>query len=166
MDIKQMIYERTLAEARGFGLQVLEEHSSMDRPWGAYLRFSEDSLPAFYRAYWEDIDVPLPRAGQQLDPKILIVAPGLRLSLQYHHRRREHWRVLDGPVKIVIGKDRDSLKDVIYKAGDVIRLERGEWHRLVGMDGWGRVAEIWEHTDPAQPSGEDDIVRVEDDFGR
>jgi len=50
--------------------------------------------------------------------------------------------------------------------GDVIRLEKGERHRLVGLDGWGVLAEIWQHTDADNPSDEDDIVRVQDDFGR
>ena len=50
--------------------------------------------------------------------------------------------------------------------GEVIRLQKGQRHRLVGLDGWGMIAEIWQHTDPSQPSDEDDIVRVQDDFGR
>ena len=50
--------------------------------------------------------------------------------------------------------------------GDVIQLKQGERHRLVGLDGWGIIAEIWRHTDEAKPSDEEDIVRVQDDFGR
>jgi hypothetical protein len=34
------------------------------------------------------------------------------------------------------------------------------------MDNWGVVAEIWQHTDPAVPSDEDDIIRVQDDYNR
>jgi hypothetical protein len=45
-------------------------------------------------------------------------------------------------------------------------LKQGERHRLIGLDGWGIVAEIWQHTNAQQPSDEDDIVRVQDDFGR
>ena len=52
------------------------------------------------------------------------------------------------------------------ETGEVIRLQQGERHRLVGLDGWGMIAEIWQHTDPQKPSDEDDIVRVQDDFGR
>jgi len=50
--------------------------------------------------------------------------------------------------------------------GNLISLEQGERHRLVGLDDWGVVAEIWMHTDPSNPSDEDDIVRLQDDFGR
>ena len=50
--------------------------------------------------------------------------------------------------------------------GDTIRLKQGERHRLIGVDNWGIIAEIWQHTDAVNPSNEDDIVRVQDDFGR
>jgi hypothetical protein len=53
-----------------------------------------------------------------------------------------------------------------YEPGALIVLKQGERHRLVGLDGWGVIAEIWQHTDASQPSDEDDIVRVQDDFGR
>ena len=49
---------------------------------------------------------------------------------------------------------------------DIIKLEQGERHRLVGLEDWAVLAEIWQHTDLEKPSDEDDIVRVEDDFGR
>ena len=45
-------------------------------------------------------------------------------------------------------------------------LKKGERHRLSGLDSWGIVAEIWQHTDAESPSNEDDIVRLEDDFNR
>lgn len=164
---KALLYTRTQAEARGFQLEIVEEHSSADKPWGAYLRIAESSLPAFYKAYWQGVDVPELREGLRLDPKILIVQPGARLSLQYHHRRGEHWRVLDGPVKIVTGADGATLTEKVAQPGEVVRIPQGQWHRLVGTDGvWGRIAEIWEHTDANAPSGEDDIVRVQDDYGR
>ncbi|MGI8904941.1 MAG: phosphoheptose isomerase [Candidatus Sumerlaeaceae bacterium] len=165
-DQKALLYRRALAEARGFGLDIDESQSSADKPWGAYIRIAESSLPKFYEAYWTGVDVPQPEPGLKLDPKILLVAPGARLSLQYHHRRGEHWRVLDGPVKVVRGPDNSSLEEILATAGEVIRIPQGKWHRLVGMETWGRIAEIWQHTDPASPSGEDDIVRVEDDYGR
>jgi len=37
---------------------------------------------------------------------------------------------------------------------------------LIGLDSWSIVSEIWQDTDPEQPSDEDDIVRLQDDFGR
>jgi hypothetical protein len=52
-----------------------------------------------------------------------------------------------------------------YRSGAQIKLNQGVRHRLVGLDDYGVVAEIWQHTD-AVPSDEEDIIRVQDDFGR
>ena len=52
------------------------------------------------------------------------------------------------------------------KKGESIRLKQSERHRLVGLNDWGVLAEIWQHTDADNPSDEGDIVRVRDDFGR
>ena len=49
--------------------------------------------------------------------------------------------------------------------GDQIKLSQGERHRLVGLADYGVVAEIWQHTDQV-PSNEEDIIRVQDDYGR
>jgi mannose-6-phosphate isomerase-like protein (cupin superfamily) len=166
VELKKWLFERLKAEARGFGIEILEELSSCDRPWGGFLRFSEASFLRFFHAYWQGTEVSGLDKGLRLDPKILLVAPGKRLSLQYHHRRCEHWRVIDGPVKIEIGPDGSSLETFVFDTGEVVQIPCGAWHRLTGLHGWGRIAEIWQSTDPENPSDEDDIVRVEDDFGR
>ena len=160
------MFRRSICEARGFGMEVDEPLSDCTRPWGAFIRIKESSFDAFARAYWDGIEIPNPTARMKLDPKILIVAPGKRLSLQYHHRRQEHWRVMDGPVKIVMGPDGSRLEEKTYQPGDVLRIPCGAWHRLVGCDCWGRIAEIWHHEDPTNPSDESDIERPQDDFGR
>jgi hypothetical protein len=54
----------------------------------------------------------------------------------------------------------------VYNEGDQIVLQQGERHRLIGLDDYCVVAEIWQHTDANHPSDEDDIIRVQDDFGR
>jgi mannose-6-phosphate isomerase-like protein (cupin superfamily) len=88
------------------------------------------------------------------------------LSWQYHHRRSEVWRVIEGEVGIV-RSDTDKENELeIFKVGDVITLKKGERHRLVGLSDWGKVAEIWQHTESDNPSDEEDIVRLQDDFGR
>lgn len=164
---KAFLYRRLMAEAQGFGLEVDEELSAPDRPWGSYIRLTEASLPRFINAYWYDLTDELDSSGDhRLDPKILLVAPGSRLSLQYHHRRREMWRILAGPVKIVLGPDGTSLHEAIYHTGETIEIPCGYWHRITGLSGWSVLAEIWDHTDVNNPSNEEDIVRVEDDFRR
>ena len=53
----------------------------------------------------------------------------------------------------------------VYYAGSQLKLNQGVRHRLVGLDDYAVVAEIWQHTDKV-PSDEEDIIRVQDDFGR
>jgi hypothetical protein len=55
---------------------------------------------------------------------------------------------------------------VVYQVGETIKLAQGERHRLIGLDTQAIIAEIWQHTDANHPSDEDDIIRVQDDFGR
>jgi mannose-6-phosphate isomerase len=73
--------------------------------------------------------------------------------------------VYKGEVGIVQSDDNIEGKLVRFKEGDQVRLAQGERHRLIGLEDYGIVAEIWQHTDTV-PSNEDDIVRVQDDFSR
>ena len=69
------------------------------------------------------------------------------MSWQYHHRRSELWKVIGGEVG-VIQSGNDEEKDIqIKKINDIITLKQGERHRLIGLETWGIVAEIWQHTD-------------------
>lgn len=161
--IRDLMLRRMRAEAAGFGLEIAEVDA--DRPWGAFIRFSEPSLTAFLAAYWETVDLPTTRGRR--DPKILLVAPGKRLSLQYHNRRAEWWRVLEGPVSVSLGEDPARLMEHVLPPGAVIHIPRTVLHRVrsVGRT-WGRIAEIWEHAGDGVPSDENDIVRLQDDYGR
>ena len=101
-----------------------------------------------------------------MSPKILIVKPESRLSWQYHNRSAEIWQVYKGSAGI-IRSDTDIENEMeVYNEGDQIILQQGERHRLIGLDDYCVVAEIWQHTDANLPSDEDDIIRVQDDFGR
>ncbi|MGO1520587.1 MAG: phosphoheptose isomerase [Sphingobacterium sp.] len=136
------------------------------RPWGGFFVISEEQAQKFADVYFEGLDVQDLKISGRLSPKILIVGPNKRLSWQYHHRRAEIWRVVHGEVGVVTSPTDDEHELKILKKGDSIRLTQGERHRLVGLDSYGVVAEIWQHTDASNPSDEDDIVRVQDDFGR
>jgi len=54
----------------------------------------------------------------------------------------------------------------IFKEDDIIQFQKEERHRLIGLSDFGIVAEIWIHTDTDNPSDEDDIVRLQDDYSR
>lgn len=142
------------------------ESQDQTRPWGGFFVIDENQAQQFSNTFFDGISVQELKISGKLSPKILIVEPGKRLSWQYHHRRAEIWQVVQGTVG-VITSDTDVEGTIQkLKAGDEIKLEQGERHRLIGLDDWGVVAEIWQHTDPENPSDEDDIVRIQDDFGR
>lgn len=136
------------------------------RPWGGFFVIDEVDADTFIAAFFPHLTkVELTIAGK-LSPKILVVAPDKRLSWQYHHRRAEIWKLIGGE-GAVMKSDTDEEKEIIHlKMGDIVELNQGERHRLIGTENWGIIAEIWRHTDANNPSDEDDIVRVQDDFGR
>jgi len=136
------------------------------RPWGGFLVLDETQAQEFANLYFNGLSVESLKISGKLSPKVLIVGPEKRLSWQYHHRRAEIWRVVEGVVGIVRSTNDSETGVKEYHPGDIITLEKGERHRLIGLKDWGIVAEIWQHTDPENPSDESDIVRVQDDFGR
>lgn len=151
-----------MLDAQGFTIASKDD----SRPWGGFFVINEDQAQEFANRYFDGINIDSLKIGGKLSPKILIVGPNTRLSWQYHHRRAEIWQVVEGVVGIKTSNtdEEGDLKE--YKMKDQIKLQQGERHRLIGLDSWGIVAEIWQHTDAAHPSDEDDIVRVQDDFGR
>lgn len=153
---------RTLVE--NSGLRIVEENPQ--KPWGGYFVIDEEQTPEFINRFFPGESSTQFGTTEKLSPKILIVAPGKRLSWQYHDRRAEIWRCIYGEVGVVTSMD-DEEKDInTLVKGELILLKRAERHRLVGLNDWGIVAEIWIHTDPENPSSEEDIVRLQDDFER
>ena len=161
---KQQLFEQMSQQLTEQGFSVASQDQS--RPWGGFFVLDETQAPAFAATYFAGLPVEELRLAGRLSPKLLLVAPRKRLSWQYHHRRAEVWKVLQGPVGVV-RSDTDAEGALqTYQPGELITLRQGERHRLVGLNEWGVLAEIWQHTDAAHPSDEDDIVRVQDDFGR
>ena len=136
------------------------------RPWGGFLVIDEEESERFIITFFPKLRVDDFKDFDKLSPKILLVAPGKRLSWQYHHRRAEIWRVIGGEAGVVVSDTNEQTPVKKLQLGESINLQQGERHRLVGLEKWGILAEIWKHTDAENPSDEDDIVRVEDDFGR
>jgi mannose-6-phosphate isomerase len=159
--------------------QVLEEVHTMlknlhlgvnkydfTRPWGGFFVIDEEHTADFIEIFFPQLNKEDLMLGNKLSPKILVVQPGKRLSWQYHHRRAEVWKVIGGHAGVVTS-DTDAETEMKHLAAhEMITLQQGERHRLVGLDEYGIIAEIWQHTQPDAPSDEDDIVRLQDDFGR
>ena len=136
------------------------------RPWGGFFVLDESQAEQFIATYFPTYNKKDLMLGNKLSPKILVVQPAKRLSWQYHDRRAEIWRVVEGEVGVIMSDSDEQTELNLFEPGDIIILENGKRHRLVGLHDWGVVAEIWQHTNTEHPSDEDDIVRLQDDFGR
>jgi len=139
------------------------------KPWGAYIRMDGRQAERFMKDFFPDLTIEEARLGMpdaELSPKLLIVAPDQRLSWQYHNRRAERWTFFTEGA--YMKSDTDNEGEVVTaKPGDVVQFARGERHRLIGVSGkYTIVAEIWQHSDPHDPSNEEDIIRLADDYKR
>ena len=137
-----------------------------ERPWGGFLCINESQVQEFANKFFDGINIESLKIGGKLSPKVLIVKPNSKLSWQYHHRREEIWKVFKGRVGMSRSHDNNQNPIIKLDEGDQVKLENGERHRLVGLDGFAVLAEIWQHTDPNNPSDEKDIIRLSDDYGR
>ena len=134
-----------------------------NRPWGGFILIDELQSEKFINEF---ISKDLDKIDGRVSPKILIVNPNSRLSWQYHYRRKEIWKVYKNTVGIVRSSDDNENDMSIHREGDLIQFNKEERHRLVGLSKPGIVSEIWIHTDKNNPSNEDDIIRLQDDYSR
>jgi len=148
----------------GLSLKIVSRDAG--RPWGGFFVIDEAQASQFAALFFPGVDFASLKISEKLSPKILVVEPGKRLSWQYHHRRAEIWRTVSGKVGVVTSMNDQEAETVQLDPGQEIRLVQGQRHRLMGLANWGVVAEIWQHTDAQNPSDENDIVRLQDDFGR
>lgn len=163
-DSKESAFAKAQKDLDKLGFKVVSKDSS--RPWGGFFVIDESQARDFAAHYFPEVKFEDLKISGKLSPKILMLESKQRLSWQYHHRRAEIWKLVAGEGSIVISPTDEQTTPVEMKLGEVIRLQKGIRHRAVGLNGWGMIAEIWQHTDANDPSNEDDIVRVEDDFGR
>lgn len=161
---KRQVFEAIANYLRSLNLNI----TNMDdnRPWGGFFVVEEKDAGKFINLFFPEMEAQDIFLGRKVSPKILIVAAGKRLSWQYHHRRAEMWKLIGGRAGVAVSDTNDENETTYLNEGDIIRLKQGERHRLIGLHQWGIVAEIWQHTDPQNPSDENDIIRLQDDFGR
>lgn len=94
--------------------------------------------------------------GEPSTVKIITVETGERLSLQYHHHRQEFWMVLSGQPEVTIGTEVKKAEP-----GDEFKIAETVPHRLAAPSGPAEILEI-----SFGQFDENDIVRLEDDYGR
>ena len=157
-------FTKTQKEVEGLGFKILSK--DFNRPWGGFLVIDENQSQEFSNTFFSGIDVNTFKIGGKLSPKILVVNPHSKLSWQYHHRRAEIWRVHKGKVGVSRSMNDIQNPKIILNEKDQITLKQGERHRLIGLEDYAVISEIWQHIDPDHPSDENDIVRISDDYGR
>ena len=154
-------YTEIIEEIESLGFNVT--NFDFNRPWGGFLLINESQSQDFINIFFSKENLEI---EGRLSPKILIVNPNSRLSWQFHNRRKEIWRVYKNSVGIFRSMDNNQNEMQILKEGDIIKFQIEERHRLVGLSDIGVVAEIWIHTDFNNPSDEQDIIRLQDDYSR
>jgi len=117
---------------------------------------SIDNSPRFDRRPWGTFTVLDEGGGFKV--KRIEVLPGKRLSYQKHSQRAEHWVVVQGTAKVTLD-DRDSL----VAAGEAVDIAVGSAHRVENP---GEETLVFIEVQRGSYLGEDDIVRLQDDFGR
>lgn len=163
-DFKDRLLTEMEEELVGQGFIISEINNT--KPWGGYFVIDENQTQQFAHRYFDASVTHALESQVKISGKILFIAPNKRMSWQFHDRRDEFWQVLIGAVGVVTSATDDEHAVEILEQGDKIQIKAGMRHRLLGMENWGVVAEIWRHTDPDNPSTEEDIVRIHDDFGR
>ena len=115
-----------------------------------------DNSPKFDRRPWGTFTVL--DEGDNFKVKRIEVLPGKRLSYQKHAQRAEHWVVVQGTAKVTLDD-----RDVEVKAGEAIDIAIGAAHRVENP---GNELLVFIEVQRGNYLGEDDIVRLQDDFGR
>jgi len=140
--------------------------SDNNRPWGGFFAIDESQAETFIKRFFLSLHPATVLTGNRISPKLLIIEPEKRLSWQYHHRRSEVWSVISKRVGIALSDSDDEKNIKEYKQNDVIIIKQRQRHRLIGLNTWGIIAEVWQHTDVNDPTDEEDIIRLQDDYGR
>ena len=129
--------KRLVAKLKLVAPEVTESHIKVHRPWGSY----------------QSVD-----NGDRHQVKRIIVKPGGRLSLQKHHHRSEHWIVVRGAARVTVN---ETVKTV--HENESIYIPIGAVHRLENP---GKIPLELIEVQTGSYLGEDDIIRIEDDYQR
>tara|TARA_B100002052_G_scaffold155898_1_gene142058 strand:- start:18 stop:503 length:486 start_codon:yes stop_codon:yes gene_type:complete len=138
----------------------------LKRPWGGFLIIDEQQSKKFFNFFFKKNSTNNIDFSNKLSPKILIIKPNKRLSWQYHNRRSEIWSVIKGDILVSKSLDDEEVKPFKLVEKDQINIGKEIRHRIIGTDDYALVAEIWIHTHKNNPSDENDIIRLQDDFNR
>ena len=159
-----MIFENVKSFLKENNFKILS--NDLNRPWGGFYLIDEDQSKKFINLFFNKSISKSIDFSNKLSPKILIIKPNKRLSWQYHNRRSEIWSVIEGNILVSMSENDEEEGQIVLKIKDQLEIGRKIRHRIIGNDDYALVAEIWIHTDKSNPSDENDIVRLQDDFNR
>lgn len=126
-----------VARIKKDGRKEASEAPENARPWGTYSSLFN---------------------GNRFKIKHIVITPGKKLSLQYHHHRSEHWIVVRGTALITLEGEQKFLHE-----GESVFIRKNAQHRLENP---GKIPLEIVEVQGGEYLGEDDIVRIDDDFGR
>ena len=136
------------------------------RPWGGFYVINENLSGKFLDLFFDTKFKNKINFKTKLSPKVLLIKPNKRLSWQYHNRRSEIWSVIKGDILVSMSQNDNEGSLIQLKKGEQIKIASKIRHRIIGTEDYALVAEIWIHTDKSNPSDENDIIRLQDDFNR
>jgi mannose-1-phosphate guanylyltransferase len=129
--------KNVVAELKKRNTELHNIHLTAHRPWGTYTILE---------------DTP----GYKI--KRIVVLQGQRLSLQKHFHRSEHWIVVSGTATVTIGEE-----NILVRPNESTYIKMGEIHRLTNE---GKIPVVLIEAQVGEYTGEDDIVRISDDYKR
>jgi mannose-6-phosphate isomerase len=115
-----------------------------------------DNSPRYDERPWGNFTVL--DEGADYKVKRIVVLPGKRLSYQKHAQRAEHWMIVGGQAKVTLDGN-----DIVLQVGEYVDIPVGAAHRIENPGGKDL---IFIEVQRGAYLGEDDIVRLQDDFGR
>ncbi len=115
-----------------------------------------DNSPKFDQRPWGNFTVL--DEGEGFKVKRIEVSPNKRLSYQKHARRAEHWFIVRGTAKVTL-----DGKEIFFNESEAVDIPLGTAHRVENPTG---DLLVFIEVQQGDYLGEDDIVRLEDDFGR
>src|SRR5690606_3311535 len=91
---KKEVFEKVEQYLTNLGFSVAAK--DLNRPWGGFFVLDETQILEFKSKFFPEVELSAEQLKQKLSPKFLLVAPGARLSWQYHFRRAELWKLIAG----------------------------------------------------------------------
>lgn len=129
--------KKLVSELKNNNCEQVKTHAKQRRPWGYFQIINE---------------------GKRYKAKKLVIHPQQKISLQYHHKRSEHWVIVEGTAKVTLGD-----KEVIYSENESVYIPKTVKHRVENI---GEIDLKIIEVQTGSYLGEDDIVRISDSYKR